>query len=68
MIELVRDLRTINVLAKFENDPWKIMDVRVLTVIFHVQSWKMRKKIAKVKAEKLKKFAKNSNFQILKKS
>ena len=23
------------------------MDVRVLTVIFHVQSWKMRKKIAK---------------------
>ena len=47
MIELVRDLRTINVLAKFENDPWKIMDVRVLTVIFHVQSWKMRKKIAK---------------------
>ena len=31
MIELVRDLRAINVLAKFENDPWKIMDVRVLT-------------------------------------
>ena len=31
MIELVRDLRVINVLAKFENDPWKIMDVRVLT-------------------------------------
>ena len=30
-IELVRDLRVINVLAKFENDPWKIMDVRVLT-------------------------------------
>ena len=24
------DLRVINVLAKFENDPWKIMDVRVL--------------------------------------
>ena len=47
MIELVRDLRVINVLAKFENDPWKIMDVRVLTVIFHVRSWKMRKKIAK---------------------
>ena len=45
MIELVRDLRVINVLAKFENDPWKIMDVRVLTVIFHVRSWKMRKKI-----------------------
>ena len=42
MIELVRDLRVINVLAKFENDPWKIMDVRVLTVIFHV-----RKKIRK---------------------
>ena len=31
MIELVRDLRAINVLVKFENDPWKIMDVRVLT-------------------------------------
>ena len=31
MIELIRDLRAINVLAKFENDPWKIMDVRVLT-------------------------------------
>ena len=31
MIKLVRDLRAINVLAKFENDPWKIMDVRVLT-------------------------------------
>ena len=46
MVELVRDLRVINVLAKFENDPWKIMDVRVLTMIFHVQSWK-KKKIAK---------------------
>ena len=44
MIELVRDLRVINVLVKFENDPWKIMDVKVLTVIFHVRSWKMRKK------------------------
>ena len=44
MIELVRDLRVINVRAKFENDSWKIMDVRVLTVIFHVRSWKMRKK------------------------
>ena len=48
MIELVRDLRVINVLTKFENDPWKIMEVRVLTVIFHVRSWKMRKKIAKI--------------------
>ena len=46
MIELVRDLRVINVLTKFENDPWKTMDVRVLTVIFHVRSWKMRKKFA----------------------
>ena len=46
MNELVRDLRVINVLAKFENDPWKIMDVRVLTVIFHVRS--MRKKIAEI--------------------
>ena len=32
MIELVRDLRIINVLAKFENVPWKIVDVRVLTL------------------------------------
>ena len=48
MIKLVRDLRAINVLAKFENDPLKIMDVRVLTVIFHVRSWKMRKKFAKI--------------------
>ena len=48
MIELVRDLRVINVLAKFENDPWKIMDVRVLKVIFHVRSWKMRKKSPKL--------------------
>ena len=31
MIKLVQDLRAINVLAKFENDPWKILDVRVLT-------------------------------------
>ena len=31
MIELVRYHRVINVRAKFENDPWKIMDVRVLT-------------------------------------
>ena len=31
MIELVRNLSVINVLPKFENDPWKIMDVRVLT-------------------------------------
>ena len=31
MIELVPDLRVINILAKFENDPWKIGDVGVLT-------------------------------------
>ena len=31
MMKLVQDLGVINVLAKFENDPWKIMDVRVLT-------------------------------------
>ena len=37
MIELVWDLSAINVIAKFENDPWKIMDVRALTVIFNVQ-------------------------------
>ena len=48
MIELVQDLRVINVLTKFENDPWKIMEVRVLTVIFHVRSWKMWKKFAKI--------------------
>ena len=31
MIEHVRDIRAINVPAKFENDLWKIVDVRVLT-------------------------------------
>ena len=31
MIELVGHLRVINILAKFENDPWKVMDVKVLT-------------------------------------
>ena len=31
MIKLVQDLRVINILDKFENDPGKIMDVRVLT-------------------------------------
>ena len=33
----------------------KIMDVRVLTVIFHVRSWKMRKKFAKIFFATLKK-------------
>ena len=47
MIELVRDLRAINVLAKFENDPRKFTNVTALTVIFHVRSWKMGKKFAK---------------------
>ena len=47
MIELVRDLKAINVLAKFENDPRKFTDVKALTVIFHVRSWKMWKKFAK---------------------
>ena len=32
-----------NVLATFQNDPWKCTDVRALTAIFHVRSWKMRK-------------------------
>ena len=35
-----------NILAVFQNDPWKFTDVRALTVIFHVRSWKRRKKIA----------------------
>ena len=30
-LQLVRDLRAMNVFAKFENDPWKITDVRALT-------------------------------------
>ena len=46
IIELVRDLRAMNVLTTFQNDPWKFADVRALTVIFHVRSWKMRNKIA----------------------
>ena len=48
MIELVRDPRVLNVLAKFENEPWKITEVRALTVIFHVRSWKIRKKIRQI--------------------
>ena len=36
-----------NILATFQNDPWKFTDVRVLTVIFHVWSWKMQKKLPK---------------------
>ena len=47
IVELVRDLRAMNVLAIFENDPRKIMDVRALTGIFNVGSWKMRKKAQK---------------------
>ena len=39
MIELVRDLRVINVLAKFENDLWKIMDVRVLMGLVCPAAW-----------------------------
>ena len=37
-----------NILATFQNDPWKFTDVRALTVIFHVRSWKRQKKIAKI--------------------
>ena len=44
IIELVQDLRAINVLATFQNDPWKFTDVRALTVIFLMRSWKMKKK------------------------
>ena len=47
MIELVRDLRAINVLAKFENDLWKFTDVRALKVIFHVKL-ENAKKIAEI--------------------
>ena len=36
-----------NILATFQNDLWKFTDVRALTVIIHVRSWKMRKKFAK---------------------
>ena len=32
-----------NILATFQNDLWKFTDVRALTVIFHVRSWKMQK-------------------------
>ena len=42
----VRDLRAMNALATFKNDPWKITDARVLMAIFNVRSWKMRKKIS----------------------
>ena len=43
-MELVQDLRAMNVVAAFQNDPWKFTDVRALVVIFHVRSWKMQKK------------------------
>ena len=49
MIELVRDLKAMNILATFQNDPWKFRDVRVLMVIFHVRSWKMWQKIRQKK-------------------
>ena len=32
-------------LATFQNDPWKFTDVKALTVISYVRSWKMRKRI-----------------------
>ena len=35
------------VFATFENDLRKIADLRALTVIFNVQSWKTRKNFAK---------------------
>ena len=44
IIELVQDLRVMNVLAIFQNDPWQFMDVRALTVNFLVRSCKMQKK------------------------
>ena len=47
IIELVKDLRAMNVLAIFQNDPWQFMDVRALTVIFRVRSCKTRKQFAK---------------------
>ena len=40
MIDLVRELKTINVIDMFENDPRKIMDVSVLTLIVNVRNWK----------------------------
>ena len=45
IIELVPDLWAMNVLAVFQNDSWKFMDVRALTVIFHVQKLQNAKKI-----------------------
>ena len=45
---IVRDIRTVNVLAAFQNDPWKFTDLRALTVIFRVRSCKMRKEFAKI--------------------
>ena len=40
IMELIRDLRTINVFATFKNDPRKTEDLRALTVTFNVLSWK----------------------------
>ena len=48
MIALVRYLRVIHVLAKFENDPWKIVDLRVLTALVGSAKFEnAKKKIAK---------------------
>ena len=46
-MELVRDLRTINVFATFENDLREIADLSATTVIFNVRSSKTRKIFAK---------------------
>ena len=47
MIKLIWDLRAMNVIATIENDPRKIMDVKVPTMIFNVRSQKMHRKFAK---------------------
>ena len=36
-----------NILATFQNDPWKFTDVRALTVIFSCAKLEKAKKIAK---------------------
>ena len=47
-IKTYTTFKATNILATFQNDPWKFTDVRALMVIFHVRSWKMGKKFAKI--------------------
>ena len=46
-MELARDFKTLNVFATFKKVLRKIADLRAVTLIFNVGSWKTRKNVAK---------------------